>query len=148
MKPQARPSTQDSDENEDSSSASSDEEIPQPPAKKRKSPPPIRSPPPKKENPEELRKSNKPEMRVVSSAARVSTALSHAEDTFESLLAQQKDQQRSAPMKPELRPTGDLQMSWKLESKKKPQSSKEEKGRKLNGERRSASKNVFRKMKS
>ena len=129
------------DEEVSSAAASSEDEVEQPPPKKR------RSPPPRAEKPKEVRKREIPEMKIVSSTSRVPAAGGPADDAFESLLAQQKDHHGSTSVKPEQRPVGELQMSWKIESKKKTATSRDGKGPNANGARRSASKNVFRKMK-
>ena len=85
-----------------------------------------------------------PEMKVVSTLQ--TTA---AEDDFMSALARQRERQKSQLGPPEKRPTGAIQMSFPPRTKIKKQ--KEESGMDIgrndrNKNRRSASKNVFRKM--
>jgi hypothetical protein len=84
-------------------------------------------------------------MKIVSSTQ---TSATNDDDSFESLLARQKDRLRSAPHIPENhRPNGELQVSWKLDTKKKTvKSDPKIVTKEGNTTRRSASKNVFRKM--
>ena len=82
-------------------------------------------------------------MKIVSSFALPN------DDSFESLLARQNNLRRqSAPHIPENRPTGELQISWKLDTSKnkKPKVDSTNTTKQRKTERRSASKNVFRKM--
>lgn len=90
-------------------------------------------------------------MKVVSSlnAPKASTV-----DTFASLLELQKERGQKEPTAVKDRPTGELQVSWKLNRKPNGAISRKVNGsgegqsdRKSNANRRSASKNVFRKMK-
>ena len=84
----------------------------------------------------------KPEMKVLSSTQ---SAIPD-DDSFESLLARQKERLQSAPHRPENRPNGELQMSWKLDSSKNKKSKVDSSKKDTQAPRRSASKNVFRKM--
>ena len=85
---------------------------------------------------------SKPEMKVLSSTQ---SAIPD-DDSFESLLARQKERLQSAPRLPENRPNGELQMSWKLDSSKNKKSKVDSSKKDTQVARRSASKNVFRKM--
>lgn len=68
------------------------------------------------------------------------------DDSFETLLARQKERLQSAPRVAENRPNGELQMSWKLDSSKNKKSKVDSSKKHMQTQRRSASKNVFRKM--
>jgi hypothetical protein len=68
------------------------------------------------------------------------------DDSFETLLARQKERLQSAPHVAENRPNGELQMSWKLDSSKNKKSKADSSKKDMQTQRRSASKNVFRKM--
>jgi hypothetical protein len=129
----------DSDEEESNSSSSSsdesadgDESTP-PPSKKRKQSP--------------IQKSRKPEMKVISSTARTHPAAGSSNDSFQSLLALQTERQ-SASQKSDARPNGNMQTSWKASisnsKHKKPDIVAD--GRQAKADRRSASKNVFRRI--
>ena len=85
---------------------------------------------------------SKPEMKVVSSTQ---SAIPD-DDSFESLLTRQKERLQSAPNPPENRPNGELQMSWKLDSSKNKKPKVDSTKMDTHAPRRSASKNVFRKM--
>jgi len=67
------------------------------------------------------------------------------DDSFETLLKRQKERLQSIPHVAESRPNGELQMSWKLDTSKK-QSNADSSKMSSQASRRSASKNVFRKM--
>jgi hypothetical protein len=86
-------------------------------------------------------------MKIISSTVQ-SSALTN-DDSFESLLQRLKERQRIAPMGRQVQPTGELETSWKLEKVQKKKVAEDGdgdvKGRR-NSERRSASKNTFRKM--
>jgi hypothetical protein len=88
-----------------------------------------------------------PEMKIISSAAQSSALTS--DDSFEALLQQQKERQQAAPLGRQIQPTGELETSWKLEKSKKGKTGADETlegKRRPSSERRSASKNTFRKM--
>jgi hypothetical protein len=123
-----------SDEGEEPSSASfSDEEEPQLKQQHQRSPP--------------HKSRNKPEMKVVSS---IQTSTIVRDDSFESLLERQKNRPQTDAFRPEARPTGEMQMSWKItnDKKKRTERSATNGGYRshINSTRRSASKNVLRKI--
>jgi hypothetical protein len=129
-----RPALSDSDDDENSSSSSSaSEDEPTPPPKKQKL---------------EQRKPQlkKPEMKIISSTARPQ-ATTAVHDSFEALLALQASRQTNQKA-PESRPNGEMQTTWKPNKSKRADDGKANKeGRpQMKAARRSASKNVFRKM--
>lgn len=84
-------------------------------------------------------------MKIVSSTQ---TSAIPNDDSFESLLARQNDRLQSTQHILEDRPVGELQTSWKLDNSKnkKPKLDPNTNTSQVNTARRSASKNVFRKM--
>ena len=118
-----------SDEEEESSSAtSSDDEEPQPKRQHQRSPP--------------HKSQSKPEMKVLSS---VKTSTMVRGDSFESLLVRQKNRPQMDVLRPEARPTWEMEMGWKLKNddKKRTERSENNGGYKSSTWRR-ASKDVLK----
>jgi hypothetical protein len=86
-------------------------------------------------------------MKIVSTTQ--SSSAGH--DDFASLLTRQSDRQQSQSSLSENRPNGELRTSWKISSSKKRKidqtNQRKERRDKTSENRRSASKNVFRKLK-
>jgi hypothetical protein len=129
----------DSDEEsvKSSSSSSSEDNEPSPPSEKSKQSSPRKS-------------HNKPEMKIISSSSKPFSSAAVNDNSFQSLLAGHSDRQQPKRTVSESRPLGEMQMSWKLEKKKASNDAEarvEGQQSKSNGTRRSASKNVFRRIK-
>jgi hypothetical protein len=83
-------------------------------------------------------------MKVISSTTQSSALTS--DDSFETLLQRQKERQQARTDR-QVQPTGELETTWKIEKPKKKNTDGNTEGkRRLSSERRSASKNTFRKM--
>jgi len=96
---------------------------------------------------ENLSSKGKPKMKIISSTQSSSVVNN---DSFGSLLAVQNERRRETDSVRDDRPNGELQMSWKLDNPKRKggNGTLEEKSGQPKTARRSASKNVFRNMKS